>query len=40
MTQSDLLSASFDLINDACVFVDTLQCVTKVNQSARLLLNI
>jgi sensor histidine kinase regulating citrate/malate metabolism len=40
MTTNDLLNASFDLVNDACVFIDTLQSVTMLNASARLLFNI
>lgn len=31
MTTNDLLGASFDLVNDACVFIDTLQSVTMLN---------
>ena len=39
MTNSDLLQAQFDLGNDACVFVNTQQMVTKINKSAEVLFN-
>jgi hypothetical protein len=39
MTNSDLLQAQFDLGNDACVFINTQQMVTKINKSAEVFFN-
>jgi len=39
MSVSDLLQAQYDLVTDACVFVNTQQMVTKINRSAEVMFN-
>lgn len=39
LANSDLLSSSFDLVNDGVVCLNTAQEVTKINKSAEILLN-
>jgi len=39
MTNSDLLQSQFDLANEACVFINTQQMVTKMNKTAEILFN-
>lgn len=39
MTNNDLLSAQFDLIQDGCVFMNTKQEISKINKSAEILFN-
>ena len=39
MTNNDLMSAQFDLINEACIFMNTQQMITKINSSAQMMFN-
>ena len=39
MTNSDLLQAQYDLVNDCCIFINTQQMVTKINKSTEILFN-
>ena len=39
MTNSDLLSAQYDLTNDGIVFINTAQQVSKINKTASMLFN-
>lgn len=39
MTNSDLLQAQFDLVNDGCIFINTQQMVTKINKTAEVIFN-
>ena len=40
MTTADLLGSQFELVNEGCIFFDTHQAVTKLNQSARIMFNV
>lgn len=39
LTNTDLLQAQFDLSNEACVFLNTQQAVTKLNKTAEVIFN-
>jgi len=39
LANSDLMESAFDLVNDAVVFLNTNQEVTKVNRSAEIIFN-
>ena len=39
MTNSDLLQAQYDLVNEGCIFLNTQQMLTKVNKSAEIMFN-
>lgn len=39
MTNSDLLQAQFDLTNDACIFINTQQMITKINKTSEIMFN-
>ncbi len=39
MANSDLMESAFDLVNDAVVFMNTNQEITKVNKSAEIIFN-
>lgn len=39
MTNSDLLQAQYNLVNESVIFVNTSQFLTKINRSAEILFN-
>lgn len=39
MTNTDLLQAQYDLVNEGVLFVNTSQAITKVNRAAEILFN-
>jgi sensor histidine kinase regulating citrate/malate metabolism len=39
MNCSDLLNAQFDLVNEAVIFINTQQELTKINKSAEIMFN-
>lgn len=39
MANSDLMENAFDLVNDAVIFMNTNQEITKVNKSAEIIFN-
>ena len=39
MTNTDLLQSQYNLVNEGVIFLNTSQCLTKLNKSAELLFN-
>ena len=39
MTNTDLLQSQYNLVNEGVIFLNTSQCLTKLNKSAEMLFN-